>query len=385
MYYFYLVSLFSLILLFGCQSTPNISSPDAIKKLVKMVNENPENVGEVIKQAERSHQAIEQDIQTISQAFAELEALINKRWGKSNSELPSKKKYVKYSNDYQARAVVDFEAGTVVVETIAQKNAQAMLQQAIVTTLLTPADPSKTDIFSSEAPRIGETPFLYDQVLDQDQKAIRYQWRANRYADFLIANELQIQTNAGKTIHHTQFNLVKNHQQLRKLQYSDYVLRSAKQYDIAPSLIYAIIETESSFNPFAVSHANAYGLMQVVPATAGRDVYQKIKNVAGQPSKQTLFDAQKNIDIGTAYLHLLDQRYLNAIINQRSKHYSVISAYNGGAGNVFKTFDKDRNRALRDINKLSEKSVFWALTNKHPSSESRCYLLKVNEKQRKYQ
>ncbi|WP_448212336.1 murein transglycosylase domain-containing protein [Colwellia sp. MEBiC06753] len=350
-----------------------------------MVNENPENVGEVIKQAERSHQAIEQDIQTISQAFAELEALINKRWGKSNSELPSKKKYVKYSNDYQARAVVDFEAGTVVVETIAQKNAQAMLQQAIVTTLLTPADPSKTDIFSSEAPRIGETPFLYDQVLDQDQKAIRYQWRANRYADFLIANELQIQTNAGKTIHHTQFNLVKNHQQLRKLQYSDYVLRSAKQYDIAPSLIYAIIETESSFNPFAVSHANAYGLMQVVPATAGRDVYQKIKNVAGQPSKQTLFDAQKNIDIGTAYLHLLDQRYLNAIINQRSKHYSVISAYNGGAGNVFKTFDKDRNRALRDINKLSEKSVFWALTNKHPSSESRCYLLKVNEKQRKYQ
>nr|MDC2856044.1 transglycosylase SLT domain-containing protein [Ningiella sp. W23] len=46
------------------------------------------------------------------------------------------------------------------------------------------------------------------------------------------------------------------------------------------------METESSFNPHAVSSSNAYGLMQVIPATAGRDVYQKIKKYPGNQPKQ---------------------------------------------------------------------------------------------------
>ncbi|MCK8104803.1 murein transglycosylase domain-containing protein [Pseudoalteromonas sp. 2CM36K] len=53
-------------------------------------------------------------------------------------------KYVKYSNDYQARAIIDFEQGTVKVETIALKNTISLLQQAIVMTLLTSSDPDKT-------------------------------------------------------------------------------------------------------------------------------------------------------------------------------------------------------------------------------------------------
>ena len=68
-----------------------------------------------------------------------------------------------------------------------------------------------------------------------------------------------------------------NHQRLRELEYADEVLRTAGRYRLSPTLVYAVIEVESAFNPYAVSPANAYGLMQVVPATAGRDVFERIK------------------------------------------------------------------------------------------------------------
>ena len=69
------------------------------------------------------------------------------------------------------------------------------------------------------------------------------------------------------------------------------------------------------------------------------------------PNQQTLFDPASNIDIGTAYLSLLDDRYLVGVNHSLSRKYSVISAYNGGAGNVLKTFSSNRSYAVDVINK----------------------------------
>ncbi|WP_438886886.1 transglycosylase SLT domain-containing protein, partial [Bacillus cereus group sp. Bce002] len=49
-----------------------------------------------------------------------------------------------------------------------------------------------------------------------------------------------------------------------------------------------MIKTESSFKPYALSWANAYGLMQVVPKTAGRDVFNLVKNKPGEPTPEYL-------------------------------------------------------------------------------------------------
>ena len=119
--------------------------------------------------------------------------------------------------------------------------------------------------------------------------------------------------------------------------------------------------------------------MQIIPKTAGRDVFQLIKKRKGEPSKAYLFDAQNNIDAGTAYLHLLKTRYLKKVKNNRSRHYAAISAYNGGAGNVFKTFSHDRNQAINLINLKNSQQIYTILTTQHAVKESRDYLYKVNK------
>lgn len=304
---------------------------------------------------------------------------IQKKWGKNSIKMAGKRNYVKYIDDYKSRADVNFSQGKITVETIASTRPKAHLKQAIITTLLTPNDPAQVDLFSSRDIALKGRPFLYKQVLDQDGQAIQWRWRASRFADYLIANHLKTKLVDFKKSYYVDLSMVKDQSEIRRYQYSDIVRKAANKYGIAEDLIYAIIKTESSFNPYAVSWANAYGLMQVVPKTAGRDVFQLVKQRSGQPSPQYLFNPENNIDTGTAYFYLLKTRYLKSVKDPLSLQYSMISAYNGGAGGVLKTFSRNRSQAFQQLNQLTPQQVFWALTHKHPSSESRRYLEKVTQ------
>ncbi|PJE55395.1 murein transglycosylase [Marinomonas sp. BSi20584] len=377
-----------LLTLSGCESIPlSFDSADSVKLLSKQIKEadDLDDVKAIAKQAKVTRDLVRADIKAIKALYAELDQQVNKKWGKGNSELPEKKKYVKYTNDYQARTIVDFEKGTVRVETLTTNSPLDTLKQAVTTTLLTTADPTKTDIFSSDVPDTEGVPFLYPQVMDHDGKLVQYRWRAQRYSDYLVTNKLKKSNSNGKTVYAVEFNLVAQHEHLRQEKYSQYVIAAAKRYNLSPALIYGIIETESSFNPYAVSPANAYGLMQVVPATAGRDVYNLVKKKSGEPSKEVLFSPENNIDIGSAYLHILQTRYLVKISNKVSQEYSMISAYNGGTGNVLKTFDTDRTRAMNKINQTSTSNVYKKLRYDHPRTESQNYLEKVTKAKKNYE
>jgi membrane-bound lytic murein transglycosylase C len=67
-----------------------------------------------------------------------------------------------------------------------------------------------------------------------------------------------------------------------------------------------------------------------------------------------------------------------------SREYAVIAAYNGGAGNLFKTFSSGRDSAIKQINKLSSDAVYWKIKTKHPKEESRRYLVKVTTAKKQY-
>jgi hypothetical protein len=71
------------------------------------------------------------------------------------------------------------------------------------------------------------------------------------------------------------------------------VHKLAPEYALDPKLVLAVIETESSFNPRALSPKQAQGLMQLIPATAQRF------------GVRDPWDAKQNLHGGMAYLRWL--------------------------------------------------------------------------------
>ncbi|MDG6778801.1 murein transglycosylase domain-containing protein [Thiomicrorhabdus sp. zzn3] len=307
---------------------------------------------------------------------------LGKEWGEERIATP--KEFVKYTDHYQSRALINFTNGHIRVETLVTNNSKQALKDAIINTLLTPQDPSQIDLFNTQPAKPGKTPFLHNLVQDQDGKAIRYAWRAGRFADYLLRHRYNVYQSQGKTRHAVDFDMVQNYQGKQQLRYQADVMRQARRFNIEPALIYGIIETESAFNPYAVSSAPAYGLMQIVPSTAGRDVHRKLHQRDGMPSKQTLFNPSHNIEYGTAYLSILFDRYLSGIRNRQSQEYCVIAAYNTGSGNVLRSFDRHRQRALDKINRMTSQQVYHHLRTRLTYAEARNYLAKVTANKRNY-
>lgn len=335
--------------------------------------------------------ALNRDIKTFDRYFSALVAALTKavtgRWGEEEVKVPSRKKYVKYTQNYKSRALVDFDAGTVAVETVADETPLVSLKNAIITTLLTPHDPRAVDLYSAKTVKLGETPFLLGEIKDHQGKTIRWAWRAEKFAEHLIKTRLQTRvsknTRQSLTVHFVTFSLEKDHLHIRARKYRRSVETHAKRYGVSKNLIFAVIKTESNFNPWAISKAPAFGLMQIVPGSAGHDVNRYLKR-SGLPSEKRLLNPDENILYGSVFLHLLDTQYLAAVRNPVSREYCVIAAYNTGAGNVLKTFDQNRENAPDKINRLSPLAVYQRLKADLPYRETRRYLTKVMDAKKEF-
>lgn len=169
-----------------------------------------------------------------------------------------------------------------------------------------------------------------------------------------------------------------------------YAKQYAETWQLPMPLIVAVIHTESSFNPLAVSHIPAYGLMQVVPSSAGIDVNDFLHNQRAPLEKEYLFVSQQNVEAGSAYLHILNSRYLRKIDDPMSRLYCAIAAYNTGVGNVAKAFNNGQSVGMSDavvakINAMSPDAVYDFLKVNLPYEETRRYLVKVKSRMEKYQ
>ncbi|MTH48149.1 membrane-bound lytic murein transglycosylase MltC [Intestinirhabdus alba] len=307
---------------------------------------------------------------------------IENLWGYQEVLIAGPKDYVKYTDGYQTRSHINFTDGTITVETIAGTEPAAHLRRAIISTLLMGDDPGSIDLYSDvDDIQISREPFLYGQVVDNTGQPIRWEGRASNFADYLLQSRLKSRSSGIRLIYSVTIDLVPNHLDKRAHKYLGMVREASRRYGVDESLILAVMQTESSFNPYAVSRSDALGLMQVVQHSAGKDVFRS-QGKSGTPSRSYLFDPASNIDTGTAYLAMLNNVYLSGIANPTSRRYAVITAYNGGAGSVLRIFSNDKAQAASIINRLSPGEVYQALTTRHPSAESRHYLYKVNTAQK---
>ncbi|XNM54870.1 membrane-bound lytic murein transglycosylase MltC [Escherichia coli] len=304
-------------------------------------------------------------------------------WGFKEVVIAGPKDYVKYTDQYQTRSHINFDDGTITIETIAGTEPAAHLRRAIIKTLLMGDDPSSVDLYSDvDDITISKEPFLHGQVVDNTGQPIRWEGRASNFADYLLKNRLKSRSNGLRIIYSVTINMVPNHLDKRAHKYLGMVRQASRKYGVDESLILAIMQTESSFNPYAVSRSDALGLMQVVNILPGKMCSARRGNPARRGS--FLFDPASNIDTGTAYLAMLNNVYLGGIDNPTSRRYAVITAYNGGAGSVLRVFSNDKIQAANIINTMTPGDVYQTLTTRHPSAESRRYLYKVNTAQKSY-
>lgn len=89
--------------------------------------------------------------------------------------------------------------------------------------------------------------------------------------------------------------------------YSQLVEKYAAEYDLDPALIYAVIKTESDFNPEAVSVDDACGLMQMLPDTF--EWMQRHRPGERAYVREDLFDPEISIEYGAFFLDMLVERF----------------------------------------------------------------------------
>ena len=139
--------------------------------------------------------------------------------------------------------------------------------------------------------------------------------------------------------------------------YIEIVEKYSEEYDLAASLVFAVIHAESRFRPDAVSKKGAGGLMQIAEITADWAANElPLTDFNGAD----IFDPEINIKIGCWYLSKLNKQFGGVT-------ETVLAAYNAGSGNVSSWLKDDRysddGRVLRFI----------------PFGETRLYIKKVND------
>ena len=325
---------------------------------------------------------------------------VRKHW--SSVELSGKSKWVEYGDNWQSKRVVDYAsneirvsalkgmttlelkefAGTELKELLGSTVSAALRRDPVLKHTFDVADENGLDqlVFSEL--------FKTDKPSDRGIARVAQQLMARAYARY----QDQVATRGGteglglsKTLTYV-VPLPKNRMRDKARQYLPLVKKYSKEFQIPADVMMAIMHTESHFNPLARSHIPAFGLMQIVPRSAGRDASRVLFKKKKLLSAGFLYKPENNIKVGAAYLNVLSFRYLKKIENPVSRLYCMVAAYNTGSANVARAFTPvpQMQKAVSVINGMSNQQVLMRLIKYLPQRETREYVEKVLKRRKLY-
>ncbi|MDD3637547.1 MAG: murein transglycosylase domain-containing protein [Bacteroidales bacterium] len=345
------------------------------------------------------------------EAFEQFKKGIEQKWGAGNFIESTPTNWVEYSEDGESRTSVDFEQEEARIEIlmtpeeadnadlVKQKIAEAVKELAL--------NKGKTKDYETEYEKpepLLDEPVLKDQLQNETGETVTEDNLAE-YAEQIVEQqpiEKEIvkpeppepkpepqpepEPQKEKVIVSVKIPLATNSIQTRALRFYEQVISYSSRFMIDPALVFAVIHTESSFNPKAKSHVPAFGLMQIVPKYAGRDAYNYVYKEDKLLNENYLYESQNNIELGSAYLHMLITRSFRKVDDPLSRIYCAIAAYNTGAGNVSRAFIGTTKlyQAIPEINKMSADQVYEFMKKNLPYEETQHYIERVSSRMKVY-
>jgi membrane-bound lytic murein transglycosylase C len=299
-------------------------------------------------------------------------------------ELSNKSRWVSYINNFKTKNVIDFENEKIIIQTYASNLSQArklILQRFNALLKMSIEDAYKEDFVEQSI----ATQMQLSATLESDKMLIGDAYaphEVKQTSEYIKSAAIKKSTFNNSNIYTMEIELPAKAVLNKAKSYKKTVAKFAYEYHLPMELIFAVIHSESSFNPLARSRTPAFGLMQIVPQTAGVDSYYFLYGKRKVLSASYLYNEDKNIKIGTTYLHLLFYRYFKDIQDPLSRLYVTIAAYNCGAGNLAKTFGTatDMKAASAIINQMQSEAVYEYLLQNLPFEETKNYLQRVSER-----
>jgi membrane-bound lytic murein transglycosylase C len=306
-----------------------------------------------------------------AEAWARFKAEVERKWQEFTHS--TKKDWVDYNPEKDTRSKVDFENGKIVLEAVvsaddpgAVKKAKQKIARQIENIL------KQTDVAKKR--------ILQDQLVTSQGNKVNFT-NMNNYINkevlpgLMPAPQTFRATDGVERRHYSvTVDLVPDHIRLRAEKYLPIVQKNAARFGLKPQLIFAVMHTESYFNPKAISGSNAIGIMQIIPKYAGREAYRAIYGHDKVISWEYLFDPENNIELGSAYLSLLKYNHFRDIQDDIKNYYVAICGYNWGPTSMRK---KIVNKY--PISQMSNDQVYALLRQQTPQ-ETRNYIRRVTER-----
>lgn len=294
-------------------------------------------------------------------------------------EFTSDKKWVNYSKNHKAKVAVDNDKGLVTIEFVSdEKNKVARMREAksLINELSKDINP-----FSSLPTLIENVPLV--KIRPEDAKPKRSGG------------------NKGEQVYSLTIPMNEDRQQNNEVQIAESVRDMTEKYNVSYDLAMAIIKTETNFNMGAGTRKgaldirdpalyenNPWGLMQVVPKHSGREGLKRVKGKDRLPTADELLDPKFNLEIGVAYLAVLQDSYFENIKDDQVREMLMITAYREGPDKVYARFSPQgkKTEAMTEINRQGFDKVAVRLLGGRSSTQAPDgrYLLVVEKERNNY-